>query len=283
MTTYLYQYVDSKSKMRKYKTQEMVKFISKSQTSLSGEPIMPNCENCGAELSLNAKFCGICGAKQNPAPLQWTETAQQRKEQSATFAPPPPPPPPPTADADTPTASYPYSQVSQTSSEEQVIGTLLLRKPKSLGRYDTFTGVLTDSRFIIAQMTSEMLKDAAMQARQQAKAEGRGFFGQWEEQLKATFGYTKKYLSMEPQAILAETPGNFELDNSTIREIKVNVKHLGNQSNRDEYEIEIHSNAGKYEYRMDENSNFIDLIKKVYGDKVKMPFGHFSKTINIGF
>jgi hypothetical protein len=241
---------------------------------------MPNCGNCGADLNQNAKFCGMCGAKQDyVSPPQSAETAQP-----ATFY-PPPPPPPPTMESEQapPPAYYSQNQTSQNLNDEQVIGTLLLRKPKSLGRYDTFTGILTDRRFIIAQMTSEMLKDAAMQARQQAKAEGRGFFGQWQEQLKATFGYTKKYLTMQPQAILAETPGNFAVDNPTISEIKVKVKHLGNQNDRDEYEIEIHSSYGKYEYRMDENSNFTDLLKKVYGDRVKMPFGHFSKTINIGF
>jgi hypothetical protein len=182
------------------------------------------------------------------------------------------------------TANAPAStQWGEKSSSEPVIGVLLLRKPKSLGRFDTFTGVLTNQRFIFAQMTSEMLKDAAMQAREQAKAEGKGFWGQWSDQLKASLDYTKKYLTMQPQAILAETPGNFAVNNEAIKEIKVNLKHLGNQDNRHELEIEIHSNAGKYEYRMDEDSYFTDLLKKIYGDKVKMPFGYFSKTIHIGF
>jgi hypothetical protein len=242
---------------------------------------MPYCGNCGAVLSQNTKFCGMCGAKQND------ESSQQSNQtlQPATFNPPPPPPPPPTTASlqASPPRYYSQNQTSQNLNSEQVIGTLLLRKPKSLGRYDTFTGILTDRRFIIAQMTSEMLKDAAMQARQQAKDDGKGFFGQWQEQLKATFGYTKKYLTMQPQEILAETPGNFAVDNPTISEIKVKVKHLGNQNDHHEYEIEIHSSTGNCEYRMDENSNFTDLLKKVYGDRVKMPFGHFSKTINIGF
>jgi hypothetical protein len=96
------------------------------------------------------------------------------------------------------------------------VGVILLRKPKSLGRYDTYSGVLTNQRVIFAQMTSEMLTRAAQEARDQAKAEGKGFWGQWSDQLKGTFGYTKKYLTMPPQAILAETPGNFALNNNTI-------------------------------------------------------------------
>lgn len=50
-----------------------------------------------------------------------------------------------------------------------------------------------------------------------------------------------------------------------------------------EFTVEIHSTVGKYEYNMDENSDYVELLKQVYGERVKMPFGYFSKTINIGF
>ncbi|HKZ88279.1 MAG TPA: hypothetical protein VJ066_03855 [Candidatus Bathyarchaeia archaeon] len=40
-------------------------------------------------------------------------------------------------------------------------------------------------------MTREMLKDAIQTARDHAKLEGKGFLGQWEEQLKASFGCTQ--------------------------------------------------------------------------------------------
>jgi hypothetical protein len=49
---------------------------------------------------------------------------------------------------------------------------------KSLGRWDTFTGVVNSQRLIFAQMTNEMIKAAAQQSRDQAKAEGKGFWGQ---------------------------------------------------------------------------------------------------------
>lgn len=240
---------------------------------------MPYCENCGAQVNLNTKFCNNCGAKQN-ANLKTAPT----QAQPVSFTPPPPPPPPPQASFQIPPPkTSPASPSLSSADSDRIIGVLVLRKPKSLGRYDAFTGVLTSQRFIFAQMTSEMLKDAAMQARDQVKAEGKGFFGQWSEQLKASFGYTRKYLTMQPSAIIAETPGNFAINNDAIREIKLKLKNKGQQdSHHHEFEVEIHSPAGKYEYRMDENSNFVDLLKKVYPERVKMPFGYFSKTINIG-
>ena len=165
---------------------------------------------------------------------------------------------------------------------EVTVGVILFRKPKSLGRWDTYTGVVTNQRLIFAQMTSEMLKVAAQQSRDQAKAEGKGFFGQWSDQLKATWGYSRKYLTMPPQMILAETPGNFALYNSTISEIKVKLKENQDGQVR-ELEAQIHSTQGKFDFHMDENSDFTKLLKQVYGDRVKMPFGYFSKSVNIKF
>lgn len=136
---------------------------------------------------------------------------------------------------------------------------------------------------IIAQMTNEMLKDYAQQAREQAKAEGKGFWGQWSDQLKASFGYTRRYLAMEPSAILYETPGNFEISNGGVREIKVELKRVGQQDqDRREFEIKIESTSGDYEFRMDEDNDYVNLLKQVYEDRVKMPFGYFFHPVKFG-
>jgi hypothetical protein len=272
---------------------------------------MPYCENCGAQISANAKFCGTCGAARNqPAtapPEEKTQPAStpaplQVKRQPINYYSPPsanayvPPPPVPIMQAPvTQPPMQPYMPPTQPAPQpvaanapmpqpngETAIGVILLRKPKSMGRWDSFTGVITTHRLIFAQMTSQMLSDAAQQSRDQAKAEGKGFFGQWADQLRATFGYTKKYLTMPPQAILAETPGNFALDNNTISRINVHLKGAHHEHNqRREFEIKFYSSSGTYEFRMDENSEFIDTLKAAYGQRVDMPFGYFSKSINI--
>lgn len=128
-----------------------------------------------------------------------------------------------------------------------------------------------------------MVTAAVQQSRDQAKAEGKGFWGQWADQLKGTYGYTKRYLTMPPQAILAETLGNFAVDNAGIREIKVKLKYDRDTTVVQALELEIHSNMGTFVFLIDENSNTTDLLKKVYDGRVKMPFGYFSKSINIGF
>jgi len=172
----------------------------------------------------------------------------------------------------------PIPVVAQDANLESVIGVMSLRKPKSFGRWDSFTGVVTNRRLIFAQMSSQMVKAASDAAVAQAKAEGKGFFGQWGDQLRAAFNVSQRYLRMQPSAILSETPGNFDIANSFITEIELKLEKQGNA---DEFEIQVKSASVKYEFRMDENSDYVKLLKQVYGEKVKMPFGYFSHGINI--
>jgi hypothetical protein len=133
---------------------------------------MPYCGNCGTVNNPEFKFCQNCGS-----PLM-------QQQQIPTNDMPLPPPPP----SYQPTANAPVQAPVQGSYGESVVGVMLLRRPKSMGRYDTFTGVVTTQRMIFAQMTSEMLNSAIKAARDQAKNAGKGFWGQWEEQLRASFG-----------------------------------------------------------------------------------------------
>ncbi len=255
---------------------------------------MPYCENCGQQINPNAKFCGNCRAARTqaattkpPVNTPVNTPPQPKRERLSYYSPPSTSPPSvPVQIMLTPMAQpsprgqpHPASAMPQFDGEATV-GVILFRKPKSLGRWDTYSGVVTSQRLIFAQMTNEMLKVAVQQSRDQAKAEGKGFFGQWSEQLKATFGYSQRYLTMPPQTILAETHGNFELYNNAISEIKVKLKR-DSEGQVHELEVEIHSTRGKYEFHIDENSDFTDLLKRVYGDRVKMPFGYFSKSINV--
>ena len=82
---------------------------------------------------------------------------------------------------------------------------------------------------------------------------------------------------MAPSAILAETPGNFAVDNNIISEVKIKRKQeiRGGQVYRYQFEMEIHSSQGNYEYIMDERSDYVKLLKQVYGERVKLPFGYF--------
>ncbi len=230
---------------------------------------MPFCENCGKPLKESSKFCGNCGT-----PVQ---NYAQPPEVSEAVA--------PVAVASEPVVEEKPQPVASGLSEP-VVRVIVFRKPKSLGRYDTFSGVLTSKRLVFAQMTSSMLKDAINQARAQAKAQGKGFFGQWGEQLKASASFAQRYYSIEPSVALNETAGNFDLQNGAVSEVKLKLKTLGNpDNNQKEFEVEFKGSFGKYKFKMDEHHEYVEALKQVYGDKLKKPKGYFSKggfTFKIG-
>ena len=82
---------------------------------------------------------------------------------------------------------------------------------------------------------------------------------------------------MDPAAILAETPGNFAIDDSGISELKLGLKHIrqGNTETH-ELELEIRSSTGRYEYRMDDNADNVKALKERFGERVRTPVGYFS-------
>jgi hypothetical protein len=59
-------------------------------------------------------------------------------------------------------------------------------------------------------------------ARNEAKEKGRSYLGQISSQMgEYSSGYTTRFLGMSPSSILSETPGNFELGNNSISEIRI--------------------------------------------------------------
>jgi hypothetical protein len=141
---------------------------------------------------------------------------------------------------------------------------------------DTYTVIVTDRRMILARLTQAMMNTAITEAQAKARAEGKGFFGAWADQLAASFGFAKKYETMPPDAALAETPGNFALENSRIRLIKVSeVRSNDDDATSHDLRLEIDSADGSFAYVISEDDRFTTLLQNVYGDRVKMPFGLF--------
>jgi hypothetical protein len=161
---------------------------------------------------------------------------------------------------------------------EEVIGVIAnARKMKMFGAsWDTSTLIVTNRRMIIAQMTQALLNAAIMEAQSKAKAEGKGFFAIMKDQMAAQFQFALRYETMLPDQTLAETPGNFEIDNTRITAITLKLKDTGSgDMEYTEFRMIIESAPGKFEYMIAEDDRFINLLKTVYGDRVHMPFGYF--------
>ena len=155
---------------------------------------------------------------------------------------------------------------------EKLVGVVpLVRKQKSFGRMDTYTLILTDSRMVFAQLTNDMMKQAAAEAQRKGKEEGKGFFARWGDQLQACMRFADRYWEMSPEAALGETKGNFTLPNSSIRKIKVSATAGDDDDTRPSgAELKIEAATGKYEFRVDGNPGSVkDALRGVFGELVR--------------
>jgi len=156
---------------------------------------------------------------------------------------------------------------------DTVIGVVpTLKKGKSFGRWDTYTMVVTDTRSIFAQITSAMLQQIGKEAAEQAKAEGKGFFGRWGAQLKAHLSFSQRYLDMSPDEILSENKDNFFINNDDIRTIKIRskTKSSGNDdADTVVTEVTIEAKGNKLVYTADSLSRETkDMLKSMFGSRV---------------
>ncbi len=148
-----------------------------------------------------------------------------------------------------------------------------IKKGKSFGRWDVYNVAVTDERCIFALATAEMAKEAVRLINEQGKAEGKGFFSRWGDQLKTSLTYGEKYRNMAPDDILRENSTNFALAHSDIKKIQFKQKHTIEDKDallrRILGEVTFETNKGKYSFESDGFPvNDIADMKQVLGDKV---------------
>lgn len=205
---------------------------------------MPFCTECGAKLDSHHKFCNNCGTpsiqQSSPAPPPTTNRA-------------PPPPPPVQIQRATPVG-------------EPVILTITgLKKMKRFGMYDSFFLTASNQRVIVSPLTKDMINQSVKSAQEQAKSEGKGFFGQWKAQLGTSFNYADMYLGKTPDQVLAENPGSIMLPSNSISQVELKSKdEYRNDNNSSYYLLYLRTNQGVFEYRLDSINKLkalLDLFK----------------------
>lgn len=174
------------------------------------------CTGCGSPLLEGARFCTGCGT-----------AAAMMPASPAPAAPAAAPAAPATAPGVTPAApAAPAATAVAPQSGERVLAVIpnATLKGGFMGMSSKAgTLVLTERRVIFAHTTSEMMKRLVADARDGAKADGKGFFGQWGAQLGAYAAFAQRYLEMDPNVTLAESPENLSIENAAIRKAQVKV------------------------------------------------------------
>jgi hypothetical protein len=145
------------------------------------------CSNCGAPQEEGIRFCGQCG--------------QPLASPSAPPAMAPAAAPPPAA-----------------NDGEHVLGVVPNLAAGTFGA-KSYVLVLTDSRLLVVRITSQIMAEAVRKSQEEGKAQGKGFFQRWGDQIAAGFRYSERYLSMAPEQILRENAENYAIDRSQVTRI----------------------------------------------------------------
>ena len=132
---------------------------------------------------------------------------------------------------------------------------------KSLGRSDSYLLTASSQRLILSPLTSEMINRSVKQAQENAKAEGKGFFGQWKAQLGTSYNYADQYLDTPSEQVINQNPGSIIHQNNSITQIQLKSRDNYNNNTRlSTYTLYIRTNQGTYEYRLDTLNGVKDLL-----------------------
>jgi hypothetical protein len=169
-----------------------------------------------------------------------------------------------------PAASAPAPQAAPGGQSEIVLGIIPGgARHKALGlKQEVFFVVVTSHRLIFAHQTGRMMKENARRAKEQARQQGKGFFGQLGAVMGSGGG--DHYLGMQPQAILNEHSNNFFMMNNQVQWIKIRHDH-NQETGQTMYRIEFKAAGGKTRLRYQhlDVGRAKQLLKQVLGKVVR--------------
>ena len=191
------------------------------------------CASCGSPLGQGDVFCTKCGTRASEPPAQ------------VAYAPQPAAAPAPSGE-----------RILAVIGGLTLVGGFMGLKQKS------YTLVITERRLVFAELTKEKVTAAVNAARDQAKAEGKGFFGQWGAQIGSTMTYSQAYWQMSPDAALAETPGNWAVDRSQFQGAKFRTGMSDENTNTPDV-LTIKASTGKWKFNV---NGSLGAVKKAFKD-----------------
>ena len=209
------------------------------------------CSSCGSPLPPGARFCAKCGSPVQAAPGASPPPVIPAPGQTPGAVPTPAP-----AAVPVPGSTTVVVQVSAPAAAEPIVGIISLQRRKGfMGvSVETFNMIVTPRRLALVSVSDQTMKEAVNTAREQAKAEGKGFFGQMGAQMGWLNVLYRRYQETPIDVVLAQSPGSFVLLNQEVRSIRlrdpalVRVGTARQESTRSEMTIE--TAAGKQEFEL---------------------------------
>ncbi len=131
--------------------------------------------------------------------------------------------------------------------------------------------VVTDKRLIAAELTSQMIKDAAKKNSEESKARGEGLLKRMASTMFSGTNYYDKYFSIPIEQIISENPGNFVIEPHMVRKIKVSYRAIDAEQNKYQNELKIKWTGGKSVFRFNSIStkDAKNILANTFSSQVK--------------
>lgn len=154
---------------------------------------------------------------------------------------------------------------------EEILGFVpAVTKKTGLLRSKTYTIVVTNKRLIFAELTNEMLKEAASQAIEETK--GKGLFARMKETAASQQRVYGNYTNMAPAEILVQNRDNFAIGNDEIKTVKVSIGHMIDDGHQDSDRMFINTSREKMKLRFNYHGGTgaaKKILWRALGKKVK--------------
>ena len=151
-----------------------------------------------------------------------------------------------------------------------VIGGATLKQ--GLFRHPTFSLVVTSERLIAARVTNDMLRQAAKDANDGAKASGKGLARRWLATMGSGFTFQNRYLDLPPEQALHEHESNFAFAAADVRSVKSHTHHAVADGRQPPDELIFKLNTGaKHRFRLRPNcaADAAKVLRPLLGKRVK--------------
>jgi hypothetical protein len=147
-----------------------------------------------------------------------------------------------------------------------------LRRSAGLLKSEAYNLVVTPSRLIFAQVTNELMKAVVEEARVDAKAQGKGFFGQWGAQLGAHNALVQRYYDQGPDAIVRTYPGSFVVPAAQVQRVRARHGSMDSDGASNPGRLVIQAASDKMTFQLGGGSNAGQarkLLRQALGNRVK--------------
>lgn len=187
------------------------------------------CSKCGSPLSAGTRFCAQCGTPVQPMPAAPAPAVPSTVVQVNVAAP-----------------AQPF---------ERIVGIITVQQRKGFmgAATETYNMIVTPSRLALVFVSNKEMQQAVVVARDQARAEGKGFFGQMGAQMGWLNVLYRRYEQAPIDASLAGAPGSFVIASQEVRSIRLHDPvHVTNvrQANTTRSEMTVETAAAKFKFEL---------------------------------